>query len=79
MITKFQALNLCTHGRIIYDKVYKNADGSPQRWRINGKIQTWKTRPNEFCVPIKHGLRDYLYLTERNCMCFSLYPDLSDK
>jgi len=32
-------------------------------WRRNGRTQTWKTRPGEFSIPIKHGLHDYGYLT----------------
>lgn len=32
-------------------------------WRRNGKTQTWKTRPNEFRVPVKHGLYDYSQIT----------------
>jgi hypothetical protein len=32
-------------------------------WRRNGQTQTWKTRPNEFRVPVKHGLYDYSQIT----------------
>lgn len=39
-------------------------DGS--RWFVNGKAQTWKTRPDEIKLPIKHGLWQYGYLTEQN-------------
>lgn len=28
-------------------------------WRRNGKTQTWVTRPNEFRIPVKHGLYAY--------------------
>ena len=28
-------------------------------WRRNGKTQTWKTRPSEWRIPVKHGLYDY--------------------
>jgi hypothetical protein len=28
-------------------------------WRRNGATQTWKTRPGEFRVPVKYGLRGY--------------------
>jgi hypothetical protein len=35
----------------------------PVRWRRNGKTKTWKTRPGEFQIPIKHGLRSYDYIT----------------
>jgi len=33
-------------------------------WRRNGATQTWKTRPDEFRVPVKYGMRDYHALTE---------------
>jgi len=53
------------HGDILHHVEFKNADGTPQRWRVNGVPHVWKTRPNEVCVPIEHGLRDHDYLTER--------------
>lgn len=71
MITKEQALELNGNSEI-YLKGYYNADGSPCRWRINGKIKTWKTRPNEFKLPLKHGLYDYNYLTDENNHKFSI-------
>ena len=57
---------------IIYDKIYKNADGTPARWRVNGKVQTWKRNPERVKVPIKRGLYEYSYLTEINLDEFSL-------
>jgi hypothetical protein len=38
----------------------------PVRWRRNGKTQTWKTRPTEFKIPVKYGLRTYDYITQDN-------------
>ena len=43
-----------------------------ETWRANGKCQTWKTRPDEFKLPIKYGLKDYSYLTNSNCKDFHL-------
>lgn len=37
-----------------------------EEWRRNGRTQTWKTRPNEFRVPIKYGMYDYSAITESN-------------
>lgn len=37
-----------------------------ERWRANGAIKTWVTRPGEFRLPIKWGLRSYDYLTHEN-------------
>ena len=50
-------------GQIIYHASNKNADGSPQRWRVNGQPKTWKRDPNRIQVPLKHGLYAYGYLT----------------
>ncbi len=30
--------------------------------RRNGATKTWKTRPDEFRIPVKFGLRGYSYL-----------------
>ena len=65
MITREQ-VNGLKHGDILYHTFNRNADGTPQRWRVNGKLKTWKTRPGEFILPIKNGLRNYDYLTERD-------------
>jgi hypothetical protein len=44
-----------------------------ERWRINGSMQTWKTRPTEFRIPVKHGLRAYGQITHRTLI---EYPTL---
>lgn len=62
MITLEQAKNL-KHGVILYHVENRNHDNSPQRWRVNGKVKTWKTRPNEVKVPVKNGLRNCDYVT----------------
>lgn len=41
-----------------------------QRWRRNGKTQTWVTRPDEFKIPVKFGLYQYGYITELNAIHF---------
>jgi len=56
----------------IYHCVNVNADGSPQRWIVNGKVKTWKRDPDRVQVPLKHGMYSYGYLTERNINEFSL-------
>lgn len=71
MITLEQAKDL-THGTILYDMVYRNVDGTPQRWRVNGAPKTWKRNPNRVTVPIKHGLKDCSYLTELSLEAFCL-------
>ena len=71
MISIEQARKL-THGTTIYSTVWHNSDGSAQRWRINGQMKTWKTKPLEYRIPIKHGLYAYDYLTDANAHMFSL-------
>lgn len=65
-LTKDIALSLSCR-QIIYHKTLKNCDNTPLRAFVNGQCKTWKTRPNEFCLPVKHGLRDYFYITQDNC------------
>ena len=79
MITKEQAIHLDL-GQTLYHATYKNANGSPLRWRVNGQTKTWKTRPDEFRVPIKHGLWDYDYLTHDNAhMLFINEHDVTEE
>ena len=53
-------------GDIIHSLTYNNADGTPKRWRVNGKVKLWKLSPRRFSIPVKHGLYDYGYITETN-------------
>jgi hypothetical protein len=69
MITLEQAKSVSL-GTIFKMKFEKNADGTLVRWRVNGKVKTWKTRPNEFSIPVKHGLYDYGYITQKNIHLF---------
>jgi hypothetical protein len=65
MITKEQAMAF-DHRKELWHVSEKNADGTPVRCRVNGKCKTWKTRPNEFRLPVKHGLRNCFYIDERS-------------
>ena len=66
MITKADAMTLRT-GQILHHITAKDSRGEPVRARINGKCQTWKTRPDEFRLPMKHGLKDTFQITPANC------------
>lgn len=67
MVTKEQAITVTrfTHATI------KDSKGNPATVRRNGKTQTWKTRPNDFKVPVKYGLYEYLYITQDNAHEFN--------
>lgn len=62
-ITLEQAKNL-KYGDVLHHSVNKNSDGTCQRWRVNGKPQTWKTRLNNVRVPVKTGFKTCDQLTE---------------
>lgn len=44
-------------------------------WRRNGATKTWKTRPGEFRLPIKWGLKCYDAVTERDAHLLHLPAD----
>jgi len=73
-ITLEQAKKL-TRGTILYCMICDNADGTPQRWRVNGKVKRWKRNPDRIEIPIKRGLYECYYLTNANIDCFSLEAD----
>lgn len=61
-ITLEQAKQL-NYGDILYSNEYVNSDNTPQRFRVNGSVKTWKTDPNRIRIPLKRGLREYGELT----------------
>lgn len=44
-------------------------------WRRNGATKTWKTRPDEFYIPVKYGMRDYGSITHSNASSFHAAED----
>lgn len=49
-------------------------------WKIrrNGQTKLWKTRPNDFKIPIKAGLRACAYITHDN-MNSGLYRQIDGR
>jgi hypothetical protein len=68
MVTKEQAMTATRFKQVArYDgKTCSN------NWRASGKCKTWKTRPEEFKLPIKFGLYESSYLTHENCNLFEV-------
>ena len=60
------------YGDRLHHKTAKNADGTPQRFRVSGKPKTWKTRPNEVRVPCKRGMYENGYIDHNNMSEFAL-------
>lgn len=78
MITKMQALNATAFHYGTCTRITGPRGGLTERveqWRRNGSTKTWKTRPTEFSVPIKYGMRGYSYLTDANASEFHTEAD----
>ena len=73
MITLEQAKGL-HHGQILHHVTNKNADKTPQRWKVNGKVKTWKRSPERVRIPVKYGLYSFDYITEDTLDLVS-FPD----
>lgn len=65
MIDRNSAITL-KHGQILHHVTKLNRDNTPLRVRITGKVQTWKTRPGAFKIPVKYGLYESGYITQDN-------------
>jgi len=78
MITANQAKGL-RHGQYVYLVGEYDSTGHPSKARVSGKVQTWKTRPSDFKVPLKRGLYDTGYLTPGNANRFTLTEPPSRK
>jgi hypothetical protein len=73
-VTKQQAMTC----RMFYHKTAINRDGTAVRVRASGQCKTWKTRPDEFRLPVKYGLRHSMYITNTNAHEWTVvesYPD----
>jgi len=73
-ITLNEAKNL-KHGQIVYHTINKNSDGTAQRWKVNGKVQTWKKDLTRVKIPVKYGMYRYDYITENELDLISLTAD----
>lgn len=70
MVTKLQAMVAQRFHQGDCNSIHNPATGrlyhNPIVWRRNGMTKTWKKDPARFQVPVKHGLRDYGYISESN-------------
>jgi hypothetical protein len=69
---KLEEAKKLAYGQIIYSRSFKNADGSPQRFKVNGNVKTWKKDNSRIRVPLKRGLYEFGYLDEYNISQFDL-------
>ena len=54
------------HGDIIYQKGKFNSDNTLKRWRVTGKVKTWKRDKNRIKIPVRYGLYVNDYITNDN-------------
>ena len=68
-------------GDILYHVSRRNADGTPQRWKVNGIPRTWVRKPGRVQVPVKHGLYSYGYLISEDLwlVCLTAEEALESK
>ncbi len=55
----FDEAKTLAHGQVIHHLHLKNADGTPQRFRVNGKVRTWKRDPMRIEIPVKRGMYEF--------------------
>jgi len=77
-ITLEQAKGL-KHGDIVHHETNYNADGSCQRWRINGKVKTWKRDTGRIRIPVKNGLYKFDYITQHDLHLVHLEKDCTNE
>lgn len=67
MITKEQAVTLGqSRGARLKTVTLRNKKGEPLYCRVKGKCKTWKTRPEEFRLPVQYGLYTHFYIDQDN-------------
>ena len=62
-LTEAQALS---PGQTLYHGVARNADGTPQRFRVTGRVRTWARDPGRVEIPTKRGMYETHTITEHD-------------
>jgi hypothetical protein len=65
-IAEAVTIETASTAREFWHRTARNSDGTPVRCRKNGMLKLWKTRPTEFRLPVKYGLKECFYITEFN-------------
>lgn len=68
MLTKQQAIE----ANVFH---YGDCQVKTERWRRNGRTQTWKTRPEDWLIPVKHGLYNYSHIGHTEAAVFHIEKD----
>lgn len=77
---KFSDAVKLQYGMELYFSRGNNADGSPQKYRVTGKVRRWKRTPMRLEIPVRRGLRQnarietndlpYFFATEEDAVKF---------
>lgn len=70
-MTKADAVKARLH-QVFYHVSLRNADGTATRCRVTGACKLWVTRPLEFRLPVKHGLRNSFHICADNAADWQL-------
>ena len=54
------------YGDILNPVGYFNADGTPMRFRVIGKVKTWKRDSSRVEIPLKRGMYEFTHITEKD-------------
>lgn len=65
MVSKDNCVN-SYYRQNFYHQTLRDSRGFPVVCRINGKCKTWKTRLDDFRLPVKYGLKECFYITPFN-------------
>jgi hypothetical protein len=55
-------------GDVLYHVWERNADGSPVRCRVMGKLKEWKRDSSRWQLPVKHGMYQSFYIHKDNAI-----------
>lgn len=61
-------------GKRFWHRSLTDSRGFPMKCHANGKLKTWKTRPNDFQLPVKYGVRQCFYITPSNVKDWVIEP-----
>lgn len=65
---------IATIDTVFYDRYNDNADGTPMRWRVSGRVTRWARYPDRISFPLMHGLYDHyrVYSLDLFNHCFAV-------
>ena len=75
-MTRQQAIN-SNHRQELHHVSLRDGENNPVRCRVNGKCKVWKTRPDDFRLPVKHGFKACFYIELGNADDWEMSEELA--